>query len=293
MGGDISYADDYFLHDPTGFGYESVYNSWMNWIQNMSSTKPYMVLPGNHETECHSPACLTSSELRNSLKNFSAFNVRWHMPYAESHSRSNMWYSFDYGNAHFISVNTETDFPGAEQQVPNIAAHELPAGHFGADGEYLAWLENDLKMAVANRKERPWIIAGGHRPIYTAVAQKNYTGPLESLLHKYGVDLYVSGHVHSYARSFSVYDGNVVQKTNTSDDHYFNPTDPVYAVVGGAGCDEMKPGIVQQLANWTAAADDSYGTATITFANRTSLHFEYISSKTLKVKDHFWLIKNH
>ena len=67
----------------------------MNWLQNLTSTLPYMVSPGNHESECHSPVCLL--ELKKyglHLNNFSAFNARWHMPSAESGARSgqNMWY---------------------------------------------------------------------------------------------------------------------------------------------------------------------------------------------------------
>lgn len=32
------------------------------------------------------------------------------MPGAETKGVSNFWYSFDYGNAHFISLDGETDF---------------------------------------------------------------------------------------------------------------------------------------------------------------------------------------
>ena len=55
--GDISYADDAFLHYPFHFMYESVYNEYMNAVQPMASRTAYMVLPGNHEAECHSLPC--------------------------------------------------------------------------------------------------------------------------------------------------------------------------------------------------------------------------------------------
>ena len=72
-------------------------------------------MPGNHESECHSLHCILNSEIRHSLKNFSAYNNRFHMPYAESGSSSNMWYSFNYGLAHFVALNTETDYKGAPE----------------------------------------------------------------------------------------------------------------------------------------------------------------------------------
>jgi len=76
-----------------------------------------------------------------------------------------MWYSFNYGPVHFVSLNTETDFPGAaEENTGDSGDKHLPAGHFGRDGEYLAWLAADLKAAAADKQARPWIVACGHRP---------------------------------------------------------------------------------------------------------------------------------
>ena len=40
---DISYADDWFHHDPNTFGYETVYNNYMNWMQEFAASKAYMV----------------------------------------------------------------------------------------------------------------------------------------------------------------------------------------------------------------------------------------------------------
>mmetsp|Transcript_4421 Transcript_4421/g.12067 ORF Transcript_4421/g.12067 Transcript_4421/m.12067 type:complete len:485 (-) Transcript_4421:91-1545(-) len=215
--GDIAYADDAFAHKLLGFTYEECYNGWMNWMQNLSATMPYMVSVGNHESECHSAACYVS-ERGTALKNFTAYNARWHMPSAESSGVMSMWYSWNYGPVHFVSVNTETDFPNAEEKdTGDSHSRRFPAGHFAPDGAYLKWLEADLKAASEARKAGKgprWIVAGGHRP-YGDITKEHVP-----LFEKYGVDLYVAGHGHAYVR------GTPVNGTT-------------YVMVGGAGCDEM------------------------------------------------------
>ena len=44
--GDIDYIDDAFAHEPLHFVYEEAYNGYMNWLENLTSTMPYMVSPG-------------------------------------------------------------------------------------------------------------------------------------------------------------------------------------------------------------------------------------------------------
>merc|ERR1712216_541972 len=128
-----------------------------------------MVSPGNHESECHSATCILEGKAK-ALSNFSAYNARWHMPAEDSlaRARQSMWYSFNYGQVHFVSVNTETDWPGAEEENTGDSHDKfLPAGHFGENGEYLKWLEADLAAAHASRKATGFprfIVAGGHRP---------------------------------------------------------------------------------------------------------------------------------
>ena len=64
-----------------------VYNSYMEWMENITSAIPLMVSPGNHESECHSPACVVQ-ELKygRHLSNFTAFNARFNMPSEEVRS---------------------------------------------------------------------------------------------------------------------------------------------------------------------------------------------------------------
>mmetsp|Transcript_6970 Transcript_6970/g.14518 ORF Transcript_6970/g.14518 Transcript_6970/m.14518 type:complete len:464 (+) Transcript_6970:59-1450(+) len=223
--GDIGYVDDAFATHPAKFTYEEVYNSYMEWMENITSAIPLMVSPGNHESECHSPACVVQ-ELKygRHLSNFTAFNARFNMPSEESSgSRStNMWYSWDYGSAHFISLNTETDFEGAEEEgTGDSHIPWLKAGGFGEDGEFLRWLEADLKKAHEAKLngDTRWIIAGGHRPYDTI---KDMEG-VEGWFKEYGVDVYFAGHSHSYSRTTDV------------------SSKPMYVVAGGAGCDEMGP----------------------------------------------------
>jgi len=228
--GDISYADDSFLHVPcvAEFCYEAVYDGYMGWMENVTDGRPYMVAVGNHESECHSPACQASSGIKKSLSNFSAYNARWMMPSKESGGVANMWYSFDYASVHFVVLNTETDFPDAPEADFGDAGGTLgsPAGHFAADGVYVKWLEADLKEAHANRGERPWIVAMGHRPWFERDGKSRDESVRKAhadLLRKYGVNLYITGHVHSYHRLLPINGNHDV------------PT----VVAGGAGCDEF------------------------------------------------------
>lgn len=230
-GGDVGYADDSFLHFGcyTKFCYEEVFDSYMNIVQDSWAARvPYMVAVGNHEADCHSPACLLSKEKREKLSNFTAFNTRFHMPSVESNGTLNMHYSFNYGNVHFISIDSETGYPGAQEEKRYV----MPCGGFG---DQLAWLEADLIKANQNRNSQPWILVQGHRPMYTEKGiNAKFQQAMESLFYTYGVDVYFSGHEHYYLRNYPVYQGVV------DENKYDNPRFTTHVMIGGSGNDEMK-----------------------------------------------------
>jgi len=104
-------------------------------------------------------------------------------------SGSELYYSFDYGNIHFVCLDSE---------VSSRAT----------DGPMLTWLARDL---AAHTKD--WLIAFWHSPPYTkgshdsdAYDHSNQMPEMRSralpLLEAHGLDLMLSAHSHSYERSY-------------------------------------------------------------------------------------------
>lgn len=197
--GDISYADNFSRREGNN---SYIWVEYMNKIRRIISRIPYMVLPGNHEIQFEFGAYL------NWLK----------MPYQESGSNSPFWYSFDYMGVHFSMFSTEHDVHQGSIQYQ--------------------WLVRDLEKANANRDKVPWVLALAHRPLYCSSHNANIScksmavklrSELENLLLKQKVDVYVSGHVHHYERSYPVVD-HVVSSWN-----YHNPKAPVHLINGAGG----------------------------------------------------------
>mmetsp|Transcript_11527 Transcript_11527/g.18813 ORF Transcript_11527/g.18813 Transcript_11527/m.18813 type:complete len:475 (+) Transcript_11527:44-1468(+) len=314
-GGDVSYADDAFTHKDCvmKFCYEDTYDAFMNAVEPVASAIPYMTVPGNHEVECHSPACLVDGDKREKLSNFSAYNTRFRMPSPESGGVLNMHYSFDYGPVHFVSIDTETGYPGAAGESRVV----LKCGGFD---DQLGWLEEDLKKAVANRDQRPWIFVQGHHPMYQGQSvNEDFQASMEELFHKYQVDMYFSGHVHQYERSLPVY------KDTVDPNGYDNPDATTHLLIGGAGNDEMRkaeraqypagtryvtpklivPGFSNvttesegkwrsslEEAEWTVMVDEEFfGIGKISIADASTLTFEYFRSTDQAVHDGFTLTR--
>ena len=122
------------------------------------------------------------------------------MPSDESGGNGNFCYSFDYGLAHFIALDSETDLPEGFQSPDEAGGTDAGAnnGPFGYPNEQYEWLEKDL--ASVDRHKTPWVIVGLHRPWYIGIDASDICtacqNAFEPLFTKYGVDLYMQGHVH-------------------------------------------------------------------------------------------------
>jgi len=105
-------------------------------------------------------------------------------------SGSEKYYSFDYGNIHFVCLDANAF-----------------TSNTGQKGDMYTWLEADL-----DSNTNTWLIAFWHHPPYTKGSHDSDTeSELISmredyvpLLESYGVDLVLCGHSHSYERSYLI-----------------------------------------------------------------------------------------
>ncbi|KAK8632475.1 hypothetical protein V6N13_072866 [Hibiscus sabdariffa] len=187
--GDLSYADLF----------QRQWDSFGRLVEPLASQRPWMVTQGNHEVEKIPLVHKTP---------FTAYNARWRMPFEESGSASNLYYSFDAAGVHVIMLGSYTDFD--------------------PDSDQFKWLQADL--GKIDRGKTPWIFAIVHAPWYNtntahqgepeADLMKKY---MEELLYKARVDIVFAGHVHAYERFTRVYDG----KTDNCG--------PIYITIGDGG----------------------------------------------------------
>ncbi|KAF8621469.1 hypothetical protein AX15_007763 [Amanita polypyramis BW_CC] len=177
--GDIAYADYWLKEEIQGFLpnttiedgykiYESLLNQYYDEMAPISSTKPYMVGPGNHDSNCDNGG--TTDHAHNitydvsicmpGQTNFTGYINHFRMPSGESKGTGNFWYSFDHGMVHYVQVDTETDLGHGlvAPDEPGGAGGE-DSGPFGSHRDtQLNWLQADL--ASVDRKKTPWLIVG-------------------------------------------------------------------------------------------------------------------------------------
>lgn len=207
---------------------------------------------------------------------------------------NNHFYSFDVGPVHFISLSTEYYF--------------FVVYGWRQIAEQYKWLVKDLEEATKpeNREKRPWIITMGHRPMYCSTDDDDdcrahesiirtglpfiHAYGLEDLFYKYGVDVEIWAHEHTYERLWPVYNHKVY---NGSKDAYTDPDAPVHIITGSAGCQEKLDNFVKNPPVWSAFRQSDYGYTRMHVLNKTHIYFEQVSDENEgKITDSFTLIKN-
>ena len=137
---------------------EQFFDSKYSNISEVLSQLPYMVSMGNHEGQ----GKLFAKYFQNQL-----------------YQNNRYYYSFRYGNAHFIALDQFTKLKKGSEQYK--------------------WLESELEESTSE-----WKIIMLHKPGYTAGGHgdnKLVKKVLQPLFEKYNVQLVLAGHNHYYARA--------------------------------------------------------------------------------------------
>ena len=165
-----------FGGDLTEMGTQKEMTGWFDVMQPLIHYYPFMPVQGNHD-----------------MMEGVIFG-RWALPKmgeALAPGDQERAWSFTFGNAHFVGLNSMGDST-AERQV--------------------AWLESDLKAARADR-DITWIVAVFHHPAYSSSSVHGSTDYVQRLFvplfDKYHVDLCLSGHDHDYERSKPLKGGEI------------------------------------------------------------------------------------
>lgn len=257
--GDLSYADCE----------QTLWDSYGEMIEPLSSFVPWMVCPGNHEIEFNGTDYMNL---------FTAFENRYRMPYVKpaefgdviiksavnpktgmpyctpsifqtEYNYGNSFYSFESGLAHIIYLNPYTNTNPASLQYN--------------------WLQNNL--AAINRTITPWIIVVMHCPWYSSNINHYADSQtilmresMEQLFYQYKVNIIFNGHVHDYERTYPV---------------YRNETDiyaPVYITIGNAGNLEGLDNKYYEEPKWSAFRNGTeYGYGKLTIINNRHLYWSW------------------
>lgn len=187
----------------------TVGNDFMNAIQPIAATMPWMGAPGNHESDSEK------------FSNYKARLYGLQATATNSNSTTLLWYSFEDSLVHWFSFDTELWFYGG-------TAAQIQAQY--------TWLTADL--ASVDRSVTPWLIGFGHKARW--MDSTNFTG-LDIIITNGGADLVISGHQHSYQRLYPSGPNGAIDTSCVSSDGstYTNCKLPITMIVGSPGCREQ------------------------------------------------------
>lgn len=224
--GDIAYAE----------GDQREWSRWFTLVEPVAATIPWMPALGNHETYTAAAGFVGPP----SPAEIAYYKQRFGLPGNEQ------WYSFDWGGAHFVALDTFS-------QGDEVTARPPPP-------EELAWLREDL----AAHHDALWTIAWLHEPPYSSNGHGSSRRVQEHfvpLFEEHGVDLVLTGHDHDYERSHPLRGGAPVT-TNGAD--YDEGAGVVYVVTGGGG--ESLYADWASQPDWSAARAEIYHVLHVTVA---------------------------
>ena len=203
---------DFVLH--TGDFVNSTSSTSEDWANMLDTTDAFMKVALQNTAGNHDPAEYSGEY----------FNIKY-----EPDSLGRIYYSFNYGDVHFVVLDTGGTGRGSDETI---------------NDEQMEWLIDDLENSDAK-----WTIIGMHKSIYSVGPHgaesdvKTIREQLVPIMDKYEVDLVLSGHDHVYMRTPVMKDGKPDYSTSTITEVYngtsiqydVSPDGTVYIIPGASG----------------------------------------------------------
>lgn len=291
-------------------GKDSEYQSkvfQVNGFSDVFNWLPFWPSPGNHDYgEVWSESTLLGIPYTNiPLADHKGpyFNMVEVPRYAEAGgypSQLEVFYSFDYGNVHFLSLNSEVwDYT------------------FSYDGinHMLNWIHQDLQQNT-----RAFTIAYFHQPPYSKgshdsddayeLVMKAMREKVIPVLESYDIDLVICGHSHVFERSYLIKghygnsssfnqsmlmngtNGDLIQgNAYMKDGQYSTPEGTVYVVCGNSGSSENAPSLNHPAMYYTHGGSSAMGSF-IMDIHKNRLDGRYLKS-TGEIADSFTILKKN
>jgi hypothetical protein len=244
------------------FSYEPTADCWLDIIQPIDNTidNAMKIALGNHDVE----------DLQNYMDHFGL---------------AREYYSFDIKNVHFIALGTEEEYLDFSNDIAK---------------EQLVFVKSDLEKASTN-PDIDWIIPFFHRLMYYDQCNNlvdEYDHNLVDLYHplfeKYGVNLVLHGHAHTYERTYPLKFnfGNSEQPIVTSEDpsNYRSGDGLVIATVGTGGSKFTETCLIPELA--AAQYANLFGFLNVDVSSDgTKLVGKFYDNANGEIKDTFTITK--
>ena len=147
---------------------------------------PFWATPGNHD--------YGDQNEKLKIPYFNIFSMPQKGEAGGLASGSKSYYSFNYGNVHFVSLDSQGELDGGQRL-------------FDTTGNQVQWLIKDL-----SENKMPWTMVFWHHPPYSKGSHDSDTElqmvkireNFLPVLEKFNVDIVLSGHSHVYERTYPI-----------------------------------------------------------------------------------------
>lgn len=212
---------DFMLHGGDIMENSISQEKWRGLFEHSVFSKtPIMLNAGNHDTT------------ESSYPGVTHMHFHYNMPEQNDTKDYGVYYSFEYGNAKFIVINTNLVISGA-----------IPEKQYN-------WIVSELQ---SNTKD--WLFVTMHVPMYssrqsnkspTYGAQMAYRTQLAPIFAEYGVDVVFQGHDHAISKTYPItgQDAPVTTdevRTENGVEYTVDPSGVIYYCGGPAGSQDYGP----------------------------------------------------